>query len=93
MYTIIMVYMNMSSVGRNTFMYHMSIQCKTNNDLPLQMCHWNTRVSFRGAGGAHPLDLFWPPLIEVAVILLLRSNRFLAPLVISGFAPLAWNDF
>ena len=26
MYTIIMVYMNMCNVGRNTFMYHMSIQ-------------------------------------------------------------------
>ena len=35
-----------------------------------------------GGGGARPLaplDLFSPPLIEVAVILLLRSNRFLAP--------------
>ena len=35
------------------------------------------RVSFRGR--SPPLDLFSPPLIEVAVILLLRSNRFLAP--------------
>ena len=44
------------------------------------------RVSFRGSGGA--LDLLSPPLIEVAVILLLRSNRFLAPLVIKqSFRP------
>ena len=50
------------------------------------------RVSFRGSGGA--LDLLSPPLIEVAVILLLRSNRFLAPPCDRNnrFAP-PWNDF
>ena len=37
------------------------------------------RVSIRGGGGLAPLDLLSPPLIEVAVILLLRSNCFLAP--------------
>ena len=43
-----------------------------------------------GAGGAlAPLDLFSPPWLKLLLILLLRSNRFLAPLVINinRFAP------
>ena len=35
------------------------------------------RVSFRKAGGTHPLDLFLSPLIEVVETLILRSNPFL----------------
>ena len=52
------------------------------------------RPGFHLGGALAPLDLFSPPLIEVAVILLLRSNRFLAPLLIKNnrFDP-PWNDF
>ena len=32
-----------------------------------------------GEGRSPPLNLFWPPLIEIAVVLFLRSNPFLAP--------------
>ena len=36
----------------------------------LLFCKRSVRVSFRGRRGARPLDLFWPPLIEVTVVLL-----------------------
>ena len=58
---------------------------------------YTSRVSFRGVGGegcSPPFNLFWPPLIEIAVVLFLRSNPFLASPYDKkqSFRP-PWNDF